>query len=360
MKNKIKKALAVFGFAAIGATSTGCNVRVDNGKNGNYTVQVNLDDKDKDDIVKRVIERCDDRNAQTTYAQSLETATETTYTQTLKITSETITTESNTTELTYYTAESTEQTTEETKETKPGVYVENRYKIEDGMAGYKVTKEPGEYLYSIARKFDKENTNETLKSIKELNKIDENDNFISKDRAILLPFDALYYIIKQGPGEATTLDEISNLTGIPVTELSGKDNIASNYEELEDGTEIILKGLKKGETSFRTENGLANIYQGTVIHADKLIASTGYSGASNHLLALIEKSETENRVEYLKFDGYGNYTTTLVANDVEDIRAEDGYLIIVKNDNTKVYGSGSKLIRVVEKEKQNVKTKSIW
>ena len=110
--------------------------------------------------------------------------------------------------------------------------------------------------------------------------------------------------------------------------------------------------LKKGETSFQTENGMANMYQGNVIYADKLIGSTGYSGASNHVLTL-NPSETGNYVEYLKFDGYGNYTTTLVAINVEDIKAEDGYLIIVKNDNTEVYGSGNKLIKI---EKSNVKT----
>lgn len=327
MKKKLERLRAALVAALMAVTMSGCTEKEIRETVTNEEENVMSEIGEKLDKQKKDIkEYIDSINKTTTYEQELTATTTTTTEMTL--------TETKTTEgTTVYTKETTETTTTEKKEEMPGVYVENKYQYKtNGVDEYKVTKENGEYLYSIARKFDKENTIATLNSIKELNKLDENDNFIENGRTILLPFNILYYM----PTSDEDLMEVSNETGISLADLMEKNNMANTTETLEN-KKIILTMLKQGQTTFKTERGIANLYQGNVVFADKIISSTGYSGASNHLLTLTQVSETENYVNYLKFDGYGNYVETLAAINVEDIRSEEVDLTIETKEGTQVY-----------------------
>lgn len=340
MKKKLERLRAALVAAAMGATLSGCTEKEirETVTNEEESVMSEIDEK-LDQQKKDIKEYIDSINKTTTYEQKL-TTTETTTTTKMTLT------EAETTEgTTVYTKETTETTTTEKKEEMPGVYVENKYQYKtNGVDEYRVTKENGEYLYSIARKFDKENTIATLNSIKELNKLDENDNFIENGRTILLPFNILYYI----PTSDEDLMEVSNETGISLANLMELNNMTNTTETLEN-KKIILTKLDKGQTTFKTERGTANLYQGNVVIADKIVLSTTLS---NHLLTLTQVSETENYVNYLKFDGKGNYVETLAAINVEDIRSEEGYLIIETKEGTQVYVENNLIKLAIQNQKR--------
>ena len=127
--------------------------------------------------------------------------------------------------------------------------------------------------------------------------------------------------------EGETLNSVFLETGVSVDELRNLNNISDQTMVLSKDTSLLIHIFKGNETSYVTPFGVSNVYFDNKIWADKLVIATGFSGASQKVLALncSRFNHGLNSATMYCFDGASSYTSSCIARNVRDVDLLDGY-----------------------------------
>ena len=109
--------------------------------------------------------------------------------------------------------------------------------------------------------------------------------------------------------------------------VSNLNNISDQTMVLPRDTSLLIHIFKGNETSYATPFGVSNVYFDNKIWADKLVIATGFSGASQKVLALncSRFNHGLNSATMYCFDGASSYTSSCIARNVRDVDLLDGY-----------------------------------
>lgn len=167
-------------------------------------------------------------------------------------------------------------------------------------------------IYSLARKF-----NTTEQELRERNNLVNNDIYAGKT---VIKYGVINQYASYKKNQSLIQFASENLADL--NEIRKLNNISDDVLKLSSDRNLVVRRLVGNEKEcYNTLGTKLNYVQGSLIPGDKIFVPTGYPGASNNVLALIN-SQLEfgyNYVYLYSFDGCGNYNIFDVATNVKDI-----------------------------------------
>lgn len=131
------------------------------------------------------------------------------------------------------------------------------------------------------------------------------------------------------------IKEISVETGVDIDTIMSNNILNLSGSTLKEESYILLHKFVGDENSYVTNKGVVNIINNNRIFGDKVVNACGFTGASNHFLALNESVYNYGVNDVVFYTFYDDsYKSETICNNAKDIICVDGIPVaILRNES---------------------------
>jgi len=133
----------------------------------------------------------------------------------------------------------------------------------------------------------------------------------------------------------TDLNKVAFQNGLDVVDILDLNDLSENDVVISKDSAILLHNFIGNENCYPTYYGYSNVIYNNKIWGDKIVFASGFSGASQKMIALSNSNFVygTNNVIYYEFDGNGGYTSKVICSGAKDISIVDGIPVVYfRND----------------------------